>query len=616
MKFETLLFLKDKVKESLIPNFNKSDHGLNYPIILRSNFTDEDQDGKTNAGKYESTICYSKIALKENYFAQEYLSDADWYGVAFTSDLKGLPYYIINLDTTSASVTSGSSNPKQYVILRDHESKNPLLQKIIRSCQEIESILSCKTLDIEFAVKNNHIYLFQARKLPTKTLCDNLKQFIDKLKIESHYSIMSDWNPAEMIGVLPNLEAIDIYKSVITNQAWSTRRAEYGYRKITQPLMVDFYGRPYIDIKLSFLSLIPAAIPDSLAYKLLLYYIDKIEANPALHDKIEFEIVYSCYTPDFKLDGFTKEELDIVKNSLLDLTNDLVVTEKFRREVSLLKIYKQNPSLDIVQYASEPFAGLARLAFIATKLLRYFFSEHEQSKFLGALKTITKKIAKNSYSLSKEQFISKYGHLRPGTYDRNSPNYAEGYDIYFSNIEKKAYTKNSYKLSNIDKQLKLHGYKFNTVQLQSFISNVICLREYGKFIMSIGINQLLQSSKPLGKHPIGEMIYLPPVINNKNECYEYEIHSVLPNFIGTGKVRGTMTFLERADPGYDWIFTKKILGLITKFGGSNSHMALRCHELGIPAVIGCGEQLFNQWQKWGDLEIDFDSKKVVGYQQI
>lgn len=616
MKFETLLFLKDKVKESVIPKFGKSDYGLNYPIIQRSNFTDEDQDDKTNAGKYKSVICYSKKVLRENYFAQEYLSDADWYGVAFTSDLKGLPYYIINLDTTSAGVTSGTSNPKQYVILRGHESKNPLLQKIIRSCQEIESILSCKTLDIEFAVKNNNIYLLQARKLPILTLHENVKSYIDELKIESHYSIMSDWNPAEMIGVLPNLEAIEIYKSVITNKAWSTRRGEYGYRKITQPLMVDFYGRPYIDMELSFLSLIPANIPDSLAYKLLFNYIKKIEANPALHDKIEFEIVHSCYTPDFKLDGFDKEELDIIKNSLLDLTNDLVLTEKFRREVFLLKAYKQNPSLDIVKYASEPFAGLARLAFVATKLLRYFFSKYEQSKFLGSLKTITKKIAKDSQFLSKEQFIFKYGHLRPGTYDRSSPNYAEGYDVYFSNIEKKEYKKNLYKLSNIDKQLKLHGYKFNTVQLQSFISNVICLREYGKFIMSIGINQLLQTSKPLGKHPIGEMINLPPVINNKNECYEYEIHSTLPNFIGTGKVRGKMIFLERADPGYDWIFTKKIFGLITKFGGSNSHMALRCSELGIPAVIGCGEELFNKWQKWGDLEIDFDSKKIVGYHQI
>ena len=47
-----------------------------------------------------------------------------------------------------------------------------------------------------------------------------------------------------------------------------------------------------------------------------------------------------------------------------------------------------------------------------------------------------------------------------------------------------------------------------------------------------------------------------------------------------------VVFINSADPGYDWIFTKKILALVTKYGGANSHMAIRANELGIPAVIG------------------------------
>ena len=31
---------------------------------------------------------------------------------------------------------------------------------------------------------------------------------------------------------------------------------------------------------------------------------------------------------------------------------------------------------------------------------------------------------------------------------------------------------------------------------------------------------------------------------------------------------------------------KKIKGLITKYGGVNSHMAIRCAELSVPAAIG------------------------------
>ena len=65
-----------------------------------------------------------------------------------------------------------------------------------------------------------------------------------------------------------------------------------------------------------------------------------------------------------------------------------------------------------------------------------------------------------------------------------------------------------------------------------------------------------------------------------------------PNFVTRKKIEGDYIYLdklknirkldnkiiviENADPGYDWIFAYKILGLVTKFGGINSHMAIRC----------------------------------------
>ena len=47
-----------------------------------------------------------------------------------------------------------------------------------------------------------------------------------------------------------------------------------------------------------------------------------------------------------------------------------------------------------------------------------------------------------------------------------------------------------------------------------------------------------------------------------------------------------IVLIENADPGYDFIFSYKIKGLITEYGGANSHMSIRCLELGIPAIIG------------------------------
>ena len=63
-----------------------------------------------------------------------------------------------------------------------------------------------------------------------------------------------------------------------------------------------------------------------------------------------------------------------------------------------------------------------------------------------------------------------------------------------------------------------------------------------------------------------------------------------------------IVLIENADPGFDWLFTKNISGLITKYGGVASHMAIRCAEFNIPAAIGCGEQRY---------ETLIDAKKII-----
>ena len=43
-------------------------------------------------------------------------------------------------------------------------------------------------------------------------------------------------------------------------------------------------------------------------------------------------------------------------------------------------------------------------------------------------------------------------------------------------------------------------------------------------------------------------------------------------------------------------FSHKIKGLVTKYGGFNSHMSIRCSELNIPAAIGVGDEIFESYQ--------------------
>ncbi len=68
--------------------------------------------------------------------------------------------------------------------------------------------------------------------------------------------------------------------------------------------------------------------------------------------------------------------------------------------------------------------------------------------------------------------------------------------------------------------------------------------------------------------------------------------------------------IENADPGFDWIFSEKIVGLITKFGGANSHMAIRCAEFQIPAAIGCGEQRFETLKDANNILLDCSNSIV------
>ena len=103
---------------------------------------------------------------------------------------------------------------------------------------------------------------------------------------------------------------------------------------------------------------------------------------------------------------------------------------------------------------------------------------------------------------------------------------------------------------------------------------------------------------------------MPYLITTKSDFFVASILLSKPNFItdskiiskifflkkeqNTDKINRKIVLIENADPGFDWIFNYNIKGLITKYGGVNSHMSIRCHELNIPAAIGVGEETFEK----------------------
>ena len=245
-----------------------------------------------------------------------------------------------------------------------------------------------------------------------------------------------------MIGIRPRPLALSLYRELITDVIWSYQRHNYGYRNLRSfPLLHDFFGLPYIDVRVSFNSFIPGDIPDQLADKLANYYIDALAERPSLHDKVEFEIIFSCYAADIperlaalKNAGFSQDEIKILEDSLRRLTNGIISNSNGLWQQDTAKLDTLGERYDVIRrdihepisriywlledgkrYGTLPFAGLARAAFIAVQSLRSLVTvgalgEKDYHDFLASLNTVSGQMSRDLASLDRAGFLARYGH--------------------------------------------------------------------------------------------------------------------------------------------------------------------------------------------------------------
>ena len=110
-------------------------------------------------------------------------------------------------------------------------------------------------------------------------------------------------------------------------------------------------------------------------------------------------------------------------------------------------------------------------------------------------------------------------------------------------------------------------------------------------------------------HATQQSVKLPAFIGSENDFFGFAQEQTAINFITQQHVIAELIFIDKnqqpdidgkiavipnADPGFDWLFLHNIAGLITQYGGANSHMAIRCAELGLPAAIGVGDQIYDE----------------------
>jgi phosphohistidine swiveling domain-containing protein len=117
---------------------------------------------------------------------------------------------------------------------------------------------------------------------------------------------------------------------------------------------------------------------------------------------------------------------------------------------------------------------------------------------------------------------------------------------------------------------------------------------------------------------------LPSLIVRPQDARCMEVPATEPNYVTqkavTARVMapdpaadlaGAIVLIRSADPGYDWLFSRGIAGLITAYGGVNSHMAIRSGELQIPAVIGAGEALYERAAAASAVHIDCANRSLT-----
>lgn len=673
---------------------------------------------------------YGTANEAEQVLVQPMLQDIVLSGVIMTRAVAdGAPYFVVNYDDSGKTdaVTGGQGVSKTVYVFRDAvaaDFDSSRLLRIVELARRIETLTGRDALDIEFCMDTaSTLHVLQVRPICSQNVwIPNAEArvrtniaFVSRFLRErmsrrpgifgdtAILGVMPDWNPAEMLGVTPRRLACSLYRELITRNVWRQARECMGYRPLPpEELMVLIAGRPYIDVRLSCNSFLPAGVDAQTGESLVAAWLDRLDSNPVLHDKLEFEVAQTCMDfcfdthldarypgaltrmrrADFRtlLQKLTRACMDMGPCGSVAAAFDAVAEMRGRQttmptpgNISAEEALSHVARLmdECRRFGTLPFSMLARHAFIAESLLRTAvereaLAPERLAAFKASLHTVAGELSTDFHAAtegrcSKQTFLYKYGHLRPSTYDILSPSYAERGDLFAQDAPNIAaphteapFTFTPAETRALGQLLAEAGLPEDARQLEAYARKVIPGRETSKFVFSRHVSAILDcltlwgeglgldkgalsfldirsilewSSQALLADPtayfrelsgegqqlfdLGRSLKLGYLIRSPRDVAVVAQHRSAPNFVGGGRVEAPVQYLtastscsveldgrivciENADPGFDWIFTRRIAGLVTMFGGANSHMAIRCAEYGLPAAIGVGEALFER----------------------
>ncbi len=612
------------------------------------------------------------------------------------------------------------------------------LRQFITLARRVETLCGHDALDMEFCLdRAGTLHLLQVRPICAHNHWDadvdahvhgNIEYLIDFVEERTPpqpdifgqhtiLGVMPDWNPAEMIGLTPRPLAASLYREIITRRVWSEAREYMGYRAMPpEELMILLAGRPYIDVRISFNSFLPQGLSTKTGDTLVNLWLDRLNSHPHLHDKVEFEVAQTAldFCFDQHLDERYHGEISVAQReefraalrqltlrclgsdprSSVDWAYSVVAGLQIRQKNRPLDCYDhiQRPIQTILilleecrRFGTLPFSILARHAFIAESLLRTAvkrgaLSAERVSAFKTSIRTVAGRMAHDFAAVSggtmdESSFLSRYGHLRPSSYDILSPRYVDRSDLFAATspipLFEQDFIFTAGEKHALEALLAEAGLDLISPEhLEDYARRAIAGREQAKFIFTRNLSDVLEliaawgqslgfsrddlsyldiraitewASQVLLQDPqahfhdliqqgqtlfsLGRSLKLGYLIRSPRDIYVVPQHRSAPNFVGSGRVeaplmvlhadstcdqplQGCIVCIENADPGFDWVFTRNIAGLVTLFGGTNSHMAIRCAEYGLPAAIGVGEHLFGQITAANRCILDVDSQNL------
>ena len=353
-------------------------------------------------------------------------------------------------------------------------------------------------------------------------------------------------------------------------------------------------------------------------------------------------------------------EIDSLNKSTLEKNNETMLSAfslldgnfKYSKKENI-KFIRDNMALPFTHHSRLGFVYFAQLNNLLRKEV---ITEAQKNSLLLSVKSISTKMKSDAYQVkvgkqSLNNFLDTYGHIRAGNYNLSSSNLKnnlEFTELLVQNSERQDENISLQKVvfSNIDKYFELNNISYTASAWVEMFQTAIATRENSKFYYTKGIDGILNEIKEnISDEEFFQLLniefneentinlnlkntLMPDLISSSDDFYLYEEMSKDGNYIGQGRVSGEVLLLDNysnqhydldnkivaipaADPGWDWIFNYKIKSLITQYGGPNSHMAIRCAEHNIPAVLGVGESNFSMISTSQSLSIDFSNESFA-----